>query len=99
MPASLSLALPQASDTAMLTVVTSLNDKFDSTDKTFSEHITGLNEAADAMYSNATQSLQVGEGGDKVGVTAVFIAQWPAMVMPHCPSYFCHIHCSSYFCH
>ena len=59
------LALTQASDTAMLTVVTSLNDKFDSTDKTFSEHITGLNEAADAMYSNATQSLQVGEVGAK----------------------------------
>ena len=46
----------------MLTVVTSLNDKFDSTDKKFSEHITGLNAEADAMYSSTTQSLQVGDG-------------------------------------
>ena len=46
----------------MLMVVTSLNDKFDSTDKKFSEHITGLNAEADAMYSSATQSLQVGGG-------------------------------------
>ena len=74
MPASLSrIVLPQASDTAMLTVVTSLNDKFDSTDKTFSEHITGLNEEADAMYSTATQSLQV---GGRVGMNAAIVARW-----------------------
>ena len=43
----------------MLTVVTSLNDKFDSSDALFSDHITSLNQAASVMYSNATQSLQV----------------------------------------
>ena len=43
----------------MLTVVTSLNDKFDSTNALFSDHITSLNQAASVMYSNATQSLQV----------------------------------------
>ena len=43
----------------MLTVVTSLNDKFDSTDKKFNDRITGLNEEADALFGSATQSLQV----------------------------------------
>ena len=58
----------------MLTVVTSLNDKFDGTDKKFSEHITGLNEAADAMYSSTTQSLQVGDVGTG-GMGVAFIAR------------------------
>ena len=50
---------PQGADTAMLTVVTSLNDKFDSTDKKFSDRITSLNEEADVLFGSATQSLQV----------------------------------------
>ena len=49
----------QASDSDMLSVVTSLNDKFDSTAALYSDHITSLNQAASVMYSNATQSLQV----------------------------------------
>ena len=43
----------------MLTVVTSLNDKFDSTDKKFRDRITGLDEEADVLFGSATQSLQV----------------------------------------
>ena len=50
---------PKGADTTMLTVVTSLNDKFDSTDKKFNDRITGLNEEADALFGSATQSLQV----------------------------------------
>ena len=49
----------QASDSDMLSVVTILNDKFDSTAALYSDHITSLNQAASVMYSNATQSLQV----------------------------------------
>ena len=49
----------QASDSDMLSVMTGLNDKFDSTAALYSDHITSLNQAASVMYSNATQSLQV----------------------------------------
>ena len=43
----------------MLSAMSSLNDKFDSTDALLSHHITSLERAASGMYSNATQGLQV----------------------------------------
>ena len=43
----------------MLSVMSNLNDKFDSSDALFSDHIISLDRAASGMYSSATQGLQV----------------------------------------
>ena len=73
----------------MLSVLANLNDQFDSTDELLNERITGLNQAASAMYSNATQSLQV-----TIWQPASFHQQqrsWkyndsPLPLLPVCPS-------------
>ena len=44
----------------MASVLSSLNDKFDSTDARYSQLIYGLSDAANTIYANATQNLKVG---------------------------------------
>ena len=49
----------QASGADILSIVTSINDIFDSTDQTYKAHIVAMNKHASVFYSEVSKSLQV----------------------------------------
>ena len=58
----------------MVSVLSSLNDEFDRTDARYNHLISGLNDAANAMYANATQNLQVCGEYEPSGVSACHLS-------------------------
>ena len=55
-----SMAAWQASGADILSIVTSINDIFDTTNQKYKEHIAALNKHASGYYSEVSKGLQVG---------------------------------------